>query len=74
MSKIRWGVLSTARIGIETVIPAMQLDEYCTITAIASRRLEKAQAATGQLSLFPLMSFPHPLQFTLTRIFLSSKI
>jgi len=51
MSKIRWGVLSTARIGIETVIPAMQLGEYCTITAIASRQLEKAQASAGQLGI-----------------------
>jgi predicted dehydrogenase len=51
MKKIRWGVLSTARIGTETVIPAMQLGEYCTVTAIASRQLEKAQAAAGQLDI-----------------------
>jgi hypothetical protein len=51
MKKIRWGVLSTARIGTETVIPAMQLGEYCTITAIASRQLEKAQAAARQLGI-----------------------
>ena len=51
MKKSRWGVLSTARIGIEKVIPAMQLSEYCTITAIASRQLEKAQAAAGQLGI-----------------------
>jgi len=51
MSKIRWGVLSTARIGTETVIPAMQLGEYCTVTAIASRQLEKAQAAASQLGI-----------------------
>ena len=51
MKKIRWGVLSTARIGTETVIPAMQLGEYCTVTAIASRQLEKAQAAAGQLGI-----------------------
>lgn len=51
MSKIRWGVLSTARIGTKTVIPAMQLGEYCTVTAIASRKLEKAQAAARQLGI-----------------------
>jgi len=51
MKKIRWGILSTARIGIETVIPAMQLGEYCTVTAIASRKLEKAQAAARQLGI-----------------------
>lgn len=51
MKKIRWGVLSTARIGTETVIPAMQLGEYCSVTAIASRQLEKAQAAARRLGI-----------------------
>lgn len=51
MKKIRWGVLSTARIGTEKVIPAMQLGEYCTVTAIASRQLEKAQAAARRLGI-----------------------
>jgi len=51
MKKIRWGILSTARIGTEKVIPAMQLGEYCTVTAIASRQLEKAQVAAGQLGI-----------------------
>jgi predicted dehydrogenase len=51
MKKVRWGVLSTARIGIEKVIPAMQLGEYCTINAIASRQLKKAQATARQLSI-----------------------
>ena len=51
MRKVRWGVLSTARIGTEKVIRAMQLGEYCTVIAIASRRLEKAQAAARQLGI-----------------------
>jgi len=51
MKKIKYGVLSTARIGTEKVIPAMQLGEYCTVTAIASRQLEKAQAAACQLNI-----------------------
>jgi predicted dehydrogenase len=51
MKKVRWGVLSTARIGTEAVIPAMQLGEHCQVTAIASRSLEKAQAAASQLSI-----------------------
>ena len=29
MKKIRWGVLNTAKIGLEKVIPAMQKGEYC---------------------------------------------
>jgi predicted dehydrogenase len=51
MKKIRWGVLSTARIGTETVIPAMQLGEYSRVTAIASRQLEKAQAQARKLGI-----------------------
>lgn len=51
MKKVRWGVLSTARIGVEKVIPAMQLGEYCDMAAIASRSLEKAQAAAKQLGI-----------------------
>ena len=33
MTKIRWGVLSTAKIGTEKVIPAMQQTEFCDIVA-----------------------------------------
>jgi len=51
MSKIRWGVMSTASIGVRQVIPAMQWGEHCTVLAIASRNLEKAQAAARQLGI-----------------------
>jgi len=51
MKKIRWGVLSTAKIGAEKVIPAMQLGEYCAVTAIASRKLEKAQAVARRMGI-----------------------
>ena len=51
MRKVRWGVLSTAKIGTEQVIPAMQLGKYCKIAAIASRNLDKAQAAARQLGI-----------------------
>lgn len=50
-NKVRWGVLSTAKIGTNKVIPAMQLGKYCEITAIASRNLEKAQAIAEQLAI-----------------------
>jgi len=39
---VRWGVLSTADIGVAKVIPAMQRSTVGAITAIASRDLEKA--------------------------------
>jgi predicted dehydrogenase len=51
MNKVRWGILSPARIGTKTVIPAMQQGAYCTITAIASRDLRRAQAAAAELGI-----------------------
>jgi predicted dehydrogenase len=47
--KVRWGVLSTANIGVEKVLPAMQQGAYCDTVGIASRDLEKAQAVADQL-------------------------
>ena len=43
MDKIRWGILSTAKIGLNKVIPAMQKGKYSLIHAIASRDIEKAE-------------------------------
>jgi predicted dehydrogenase len=51
MKKLRWGVLSTAKIGTEKVIPAMQRGERCEVTAIASRDLSKAQATAKRLGI-----------------------
>lgn len=51
MNKIRWGILSTAKIGLEKVIPAMQKGEYSLIDAIASRNLIRAQEAAERLSI-----------------------
>jgi len=51
MNKVRWGVLSTANIGTEKVIPAMQQGKYCAIAAISSRQLKKAQAAARRLGI-----------------------
>lgn len=51
MRKIRWGVLGTAKIALEKVIPAMQNGQYCDVVAIASRNKEKAQTAAKQLGI-----------------------
>jgi predicted dehydrogenase len=51
MTRVRWGILSTANIGTSKVIPAMQRGEHCEIAAIASRSLDKAQAAARQLGI-----------------------
>lgn len=41
-SKVKWGILSTAYIGTEHVIPAMMNSKYCDVQAIASRGYDKA--------------------------------
>ena len=51
MRKVKWGVLGVAKIGVEKVIPAMQLGEVSEITAIASRDLDKAKAAADMLGI-----------------------
>jgi predicted dehydrogenase len=48
MDKIRWGVLGVAAIAVKKVIPAMQKCQHSEVTAIASRNLDKAQAAAQQ--------------------------
>lgn len=51
MTKVRWGVLSTAKIGTEKVLPAMQRGQFCEVAAIASRDEAKAQAAAARLGI-----------------------
>ncbi|MGF2411540.1 Gfo/Idh/MocA family protein [Ferruginibacter sp.] len=51
MKKIRWGVLSTAKIGRERVIPAMQAGAYCSIDAIASRNEAQAKQTAAALNI-----------------------
>ncbi|MGD0860612.1 MAG: Gfo/Idh/MocA family oxidoreductase [Terracidiphilus sp.] len=50
-SKLRWGVLSTANIGLMKVIPAMQRGQYTSVVAIASRDLIKAREAAAALGI-----------------------
>jgi predicted dehydrogenase len=51
MDKIRWGVLSTAEIGRQQVIPAIQRSEFGMVTAIASRDLARARAVAEGLGI-----------------------
>lgn len=51
MKKVSWGVLSTAKIGWEKVIPAMQQGALCSIDAIASRSLDSAQSWAAKLGI-----------------------
>lgn len=50
-NKIRWGILSTAKIGVNKVIPAMQQGKYCEITAISSRDLDEAKRLATLLTI-----------------------
>jgi predicted dehydrogenase len=50
-TKLRWGVLSTANIGIKKVIPGMQLGQFTAMEAIASREIERARQAADTLGI-----------------------
>ncbi|MGZ8754044.1 MAG: Gfo/Idh/MocA family protein [Acidimicrobiia bacterium] len=51
MAKVRWGILSTADIGMTKVIPAIQRAETSEVVAIASRDRDRAAVAAAQLGI-----------------------
>jgi predicted dehydrogenase len=51
MKKVRWGIMSTAKIGWEKVIPAMQAGKLCEVRAIASANKEQAHLRSNQLKI-----------------------
>ena len=51
MSKVRWGILSTAKIAVTKVIPGMQKGVWSEVTAIASRDRGKAEHAARTLGI-----------------------
>ncbi len=51
MDVVRWGVLSTANIGTQLVIPAIQSASRCEVVAIASRSEETAGRVAGELGI-----------------------
>ena len=51
MKKVAWGILSTAKIAREKVIPAMQAAQCCDVQAIASRSLARAQQAAAVMGI-----------------------
>jgi predicted dehydrogenase len=48
---VRWGIVSTANIGTEKVIPGIQKSKHSEVVAIASRELGKAKAAADRLGI-----------------------
>lgn len=51
MKRIHWGILSTAKIGTQKVIPAMQRGKLCEIIAICSRDQAAADRAARDLKI-----------------------
>ena len=51
MSDLRWGVLSTARIAVEKVIPGIKKAGRCQVSAIASRDADQARAVADTLAI-----------------------
>ena len=51
MKKVNWGILSTAKIGREKVIPALQKGQWSQVGAIASRTLAQARAVADDLGI-----------------------
>ena len=51
MKPVVWGVLSTARIGVDKVLPAMQRSPWIDLRGIASRNLATAEKAARRLGI-----------------------
>jgi len=49
--KLRWGIVSTAKIAIEKVIPGLLRSQRCAVLGIASRNLDRAKAAASRFGL-----------------------
>ena len=49
--KVKWGIISTAKIGLKQVIPAMQQSENVEVVGIASRNLDAAKNAAEELAI-----------------------
>jgi predicted dehydrogenase len=51
VKKVVWGVISTAKIGLQRVLPGMLKSDLCEIRAIASRSTEAANKAARELGI-----------------------
>lgn len=51
MEKLRWGVLSTAKIGCTNIIPAFNMSAFGEVVAIASRTQKSADKAARKLNI-----------------------
>jgi predicted dehydrogenase len=51
MQPVRWGILSTAKIGRTKVVPGMMKNPLCQVVAVASRNEEAARAMAAELGI-----------------------
>ena len=51
IAPVKWGILSTAKIGMQKVTPAIQKSKLCSVAAIASRDAGKAKQAAAELGI-----------------------
>jgi predicted dehydrogenase len=51
MKKVKWGIISTANIGVAKVIPGMLKSKHLEVVAISSRDLKTAKAAAKKLGI-----------------------
>ena len=51
MKPVKWGIISTANIGMEKVIPGMMKSRDIEIVAMSSRNLKSAKAAAAKLGI-----------------------
>jgi predicted dehydrogenase len=49
--RVRWGVLGTAKIACQKVIPAMQRGRWCEVVAVASRDAARGARAAAELGI-----------------------
>jgi predicted dehydrogenase len=51
MKNVKWGILSTAKIGVKKVIPAMKSAQHVEVAAIASRNEDRAKQVANELGI-----------------------
>ena len=51
MKPVKWGIISTANIGRQRVIPPMQKTDLCDVIAVSSRNLDAAKAYADELGI-----------------------
>ena len=51
MEPVRWGILGTAKIAVEKVIPGFRRTDSAEVVAIASRDAARAQACAARLGI-----------------------